>query len=318
MYQFCSIILYCQLVTIFRQLVECSQDQWDIYKLDPAYECFIPPQPHLTVITRRRPEDTSQAATSTFSEADTRKRHGDDIDDASEPRRKKMRPVVIDLDAEDSELDDDVVEEMIIDTSMPGAWKERRSLRKRRHDKAHQQQEKGGREDASNSLGSQVIEDLSMIDLTIDEPPIQNIDANFVDSGGSSSSSYPHTSSSSTAYSSQGSSSSTAHSFYPQPSSFSFPLSSYKRPIDLTDDEPDVPFKRARTKSPPRTSFKRTRINKRAEFVKKRQNSQKMHTVNIQARDREFEESIRAEAATWFSRASSQTSGKYRRCDRSE
>ncbi|KAL0955909.1 hypothetical protein HGRIS_002100 [Hohenbuehelia grisea] len=39
-------------IDICGQLVECSQDQWDIYKLDPMYECCVRVEPELTVISR--------------------------------------------------------------------------------------------------------------------------------------------------------------------------------------------------------------------------------------------------------------------------
>jgi hypothetical protein len=38
-----------------RELVECSQDQWDIYKLDPLYECRVRSHPKLTVISKVTP-----------------------------------------------------------------------------------------------------------------------------------------------------------------------------------------------------------------------------------------------------------------------
>jgi type IV secretory pathway VirB10-like protein len=39
-----------------RQLVECSQDQWDIYKLDPLYECRVRSYPKLAVISKISPK----------------------------------------------------------------------------------------------------------------------------------------------------------------------------------------------------------------------------------------------------------------------
>lgn len=33
--------------------VNCSQDQWDIYKLDPRYDCFVKYPPALTVISMK-------------------------------------------------------------------------------------------------------------------------------------------------------------------------------------------------------------------------------------------------------------------------
>ena len=34
-------------------MIQCSQDQWDIYKLDPLYECLVRVHPHLSRITRK-------------------------------------------------------------------------------------------------------------------------------------------------------------------------------------------------------------------------------------------------------------------------
>ncbi|KAJ7072322.1 hypothetical protein C8F01DRAFT_973331 [Mycena amicta] len=41
-----------RVIDICGQRVECSQDQWDIYKLDIAYDCLVHASPELTVITR--------------------------------------------------------------------------------------------------------------------------------------------------------------------------------------------------------------------------------------------------------------------------
>jgi hypothetical protein len=37
----------------FRRLVYCSQDQWDIYKLDPYYDCVVKKYPGITTISPR-------------------------------------------------------------------------------------------------------------------------------------------------------------------------------------------------------------------------------------------------------------------------
>lgn len=34
------------------EIIQCSQDQWDIYKLDPLYTCLVRSHPHITQITR--------------------------------------------------------------------------------------------------------------------------------------------------------------------------------------------------------------------------------------------------------------------------
>ncbi|KAJ7170545.1 hypothetical protein C8R43DRAFT_874950 [Mycena crocata] len=40
-----------RVIDICGQLVECSQDQWDIYKLDPAYDCYVRMPPEITLVT---------------------------------------------------------------------------------------------------------------------------------------------------------------------------------------------------------------------------------------------------------------------------
>ncbi|KAF8210284.1 hypothetical protein K438DRAFT_1570472 [Mycena galopus ATCC 62051] len=51
-----------RVVDLCGELFEFSQDQWDIYKLDPAYECLVRAPPELTVITRAvpRPREAKQ------------------------------------------------------------------------------------------------------------------------------------------------------------------------------------------------------------------------------------------------------------------
>ncbi|KAL0945962.1 hypothetical protein HGRIS_012240 [Hohenbuehelia grisea] len=41
-----------RIVSICGELLECSQEQWDIYKLDPAYNCYVRAVPNLTLITK--------------------------------------------------------------------------------------------------------------------------------------------------------------------------------------------------------------------------------------------------------------------------
>lgn len=47
-------------MTRSRQLVECDQDQWDIYKLDPAYDCLIRAPPEVSAITAAAPKPTAE------------------------------------------------------------------------------------------------------------------------------------------------------------------------------------------------------------------------------------------------------------------
>ncbi|KAJ7770234.1 hypothetical protein DFH07DRAFT_735478 [Mycena maculata] len=47
-----------RVISICGQLVECSQEQWEIHKLDPAYDCYVPVPPEITVITKVPPKPT--------------------------------------------------------------------------------------------------------------------------------------------------------------------------------------------------------------------------------------------------------------------
>ncbi|OBZ68221.1 hypothetical protein A0H81_11698 [Grifola frondosa] len=50
-----------RVINICGQLVHCSQEQWDIYKLDPAYDCYVPLPPKLTTISKKAPNYSAQA-----------------------------------------------------------------------------------------------------------------------------------------------------------------------------------------------------------------------------------------------------------------
>jgi len=41
------------LFLLYRKLYNCSQEQWDIYKLDPQYDCYVKFPPALTTISRK-------------------------------------------------------------------------------------------------------------------------------------------------------------------------------------------------------------------------------------------------------------------------
>ncbi|KAJ7703189.1 hypothetical protein B0H17DRAFT_1042133 [Mycena rosella] len=45
-----------RVIDICGQRIECSQDQWDIYKLDPVYDCHVRAAPDITVITMAAPK----------------------------------------------------------------------------------------------------------------------------------------------------------------------------------------------------------------------------------------------------------------------
>ncbi|EMD37912.1 hypothetical protein CERSUDRAFT_136845 [Gelatoporia subvermispora B] len=43
-----------RVVDICGELIRCSQEQWEIYKIDPEYDCLVRAPPNLTVITRKK------------------------------------------------------------------------------------------------------------------------------------------------------------------------------------------------------------------------------------------------------------------------
>ncbi|KAF9820397.1 hypothetical protein IEO21_01406 [Rhodonia placenta] len=51
------------------QLIYCSQDQWDIYKLDPEYDCLVRALPSLTAITRKKGKGRVNSPSNVASES---------------------------------------------------------------------------------------------------------------------------------------------------------------------------------------------------------------------------------------------------------
>lgn len=54
-----------------RNIITCDQDQWDIHKLDPFYECFVPAQPHPPTVRAKVASTPSFAWSSTSSRSST-------------------------------------------------------------------------------------------------------------------------------------------------------------------------------------------------------------------------------------------------------
>ncbi|KAJ3799185.1 hypothetical protein GGU11DRAFT_679995 [Lentinula aff. detonsa] len=99
-----------RVVDVCGTLYECSQDQWDIYKLDPLYDCHVRVPPALSTITRA----SIKPPTSPHSNG---KRNATKAGiPLLKPRKKRH------IDGNSSlDLDDEVeeVEDMVIDQSMP-------------------------------------------------------------------------------------------------------------------------------------------------------------------------------------------------------
>ena len=51
---------------VYSQLCECSQEQWDIYKLDPKYECCVKTFPALSVINLKPSDQATTRKISPF------------------------------------------------------------------------------------------------------------------------------------------------------------------------------------------------------------------------------------------------------------
>ncbi|KAJ7346628.1 hypothetical protein DFH08DRAFT_700878 [Mycena albidolilacea] len=49
-----------RVIDLCGQLVECDQDQWDIYKLDPAYDCLVRAPPEVSAITAAAPKPPAE------------------------------------------------------------------------------------------------------------------------------------------------------------------------------------------------------------------------------------------------------------------
>ncbi|KAL0957228.1 hypothetical protein HGRIS_001042 [Hohenbuehelia grisea] len=92
-----------RMVNICGQLVECSQDQWDIHKLDPMYDCCVRLELELTVISRvasyQAPYFRPFTPESVSGKRPTSKYP------KSEPTQPR-KPTVEDWESSDDELDD--------------------------------------------------------------------------------------------------------------------------------------------------------------------------------------------------------------------
>lgn len=97
-----------RVVEICGNLYECSQEQWDIYKLDPFYECRVRMPPALTIIIPIKPQPPEPEQVGERRKIVT--------DDQSMPPPKRVHIVEVDSEDEDDEIE---VEGMIIDDPPP-------------------------------------------------------------------------------------------------------------------------------------------------------------------------------------------------------
>jgi hypothetical protein len=92
-------------------LVECSQEQWDIYKLDPEYDCSVRVPPRLSVISRV----VSTPKPDTYSPQSFAKRPSPEKDSSPKKKPQTRRVSIDDSSDEEEEEDEDEVEDMVVD-----------------------------------------------------------------------------------------------------------------------------------------------------------------------------------------------------------
>ncbi|KAH9892610.1 hypothetical protein C8Q73DRAFT_65548 [Cubamyces lactineus] len=163
----------------------CSEDQWDIYKLDPAYDCFIPKWPGDPQITRKEPQ---LQESSPFAE-DTRKRRASpsfESDGETSPKMHKRFREVVNLvtDEEGTEFesatesdDEDEVEEIVAEEFATGAHQNygtRPAKDRRKESRRKEQREKLKANFTSSSFESHRSKTPDIVDLTMedDSPPL--------------------------------------------------------------------------------------------------------------------------------------------------
>lgn len=168
-----------RVVNICGRLVMCSQDQWDIYKLDPQYECTVYPVPALSTITRR----ISTTAPATFRQTPpkAKRAHVEESSDEELPmpgNLKKTRHVPGDQQPEAEEddfTDSDEEVEMIVEsaadlaTAREARRRKTEENRKKRRARLASAMEKKAKhsEETPVSRGLDEVQDLSMLDLTL-------------------------------------------------------------------------------------------------------------------------------------------------------
>jgi hypothetical protein len=95
------------------KLYECSQDQWDLYKLDPAYECVVHAPPNLPTISKaepRTPESPrSNGKRSILTPSPER-------DASQQETKRKLQRMVPALSESESEME---VEGMVVNERLP-------------------------------------------------------------------------------------------------------------------------------------------------------------------------------------------------------
>ncbi|KAJ3815889.1 hypothetical protein F5876DRAFT_85515 [Lentinula aff. lateritia] len=122
-----------RVIDICGMLYECSQDQWDIYKLDPLYECRVRAPPASSTIIRVSPKSPE-------SPQSNGKRSSSKAGIPPLNPRKKMHPgsgnSSLDLGHDDDEVKE--VDDMIVDQTMPPPPRARSASLRRKHEEISQ------------------------------------------------------------------------------------------------------------------------------------------------------------------------------------
>ncbi|KAI0645733.1 hypothetical protein C8Q79DRAFT_1001259 [Trametes meyenii] len=140
-------------VSLCGEPIILSEEQWDIYKLDPVYDCFVPAFPSDPVITRR--ESPPQTHYNPSRDGSRKHRPSSPPHEEEEPlgiHKKFRRAVNLDVDEEDTDLesatesdDESEVEEIVaeeviagsgtLNSGRPGRPKECRKETRRREER---------------------------------------------------------------------------------------------------------------------------------------------------------------------------------------
>ena len=89
---------------VHSQLCECSQEQWDIYKLDPRYECCVKAFPALSVINLK---PSVPATTLPFRHANKRRTISPSSTPKLQPESLRSTPLQSDIDESERMIIDD-------------------------------------------------------------------------------------------------------------------------------------------------------------------------------------------------------------------
>ncbi|PIL36210.1 transporter [Ganoderma sinense ZZ0214-1] len=164
-----------------------SEDQWDIYKLDPAYDCFVAPFPQPTFIRRKDPREIPVHTHSSTGSSGAFKKHRlsspSDIDEPPPGLNKRFRTVVsLVTDEEGTEVEtisdsdeEDEVEDIVVEESPRQDPRRADRQKQRRRDREERTQERREKLKAKMSSSSQPARPSTpeIVDLTMEEntPP---------------------------------------------------------------------------------------------------------------------------------------------------